>query len=132
MTSSSFAAYAAIRGTGTAEDHPQQVRTPWRKPGTLNGMTAETVPARARPARAESLRQRMVRRRIQLAVVIHILRDRRFQETVITAAIVAVALAELGRDNEVRPVRRLAARYKSLGVSQELARARRALEPGKS
>jgi hypothetical protein len=46
-------------------------------------------------------------------------------------AIAAVALAELGRDNQAQPVRRIAARYKELGVKQELSRARRALEPGK-
>jgi hypothetical protein len=73
----------------------------------------------------------MVRYRLLFAVVTHILRDRRFQEKVITGAIAAVALAELARDNQARPVRRIAARYKSLGVSQELARPRRALEPGR-
>ncbi len=78
------------------------------------GMTADTAPARARPG---GLRQRMVRYRIQLAVVSHVLRDRRFQEKVIMCAIAMVALAELARDNEARPVRRVAARYKSIGVS---------------
>jgi hypothetical protein len=72
----------------------------------------------------------MVRHRIRLAVVSYILRDRRFQEKVITAVIAAVALAELGRNNEARPVRRMVTWYKRLGVSQELTRARRALEPG--
>ena len=74
----------------------------------------------------------MVRYRILFAVVTHILRDRRFQEKVIMCAIGAVALAELGRDNEARPVRRIAARYKSIGAGPELSRARQALEPGKS
>jgi len=95
-------------------------------------MTAETAPARVRQARPEGLRQRMVRYRILFAVVTHILRDRRFQEKVIMCAIGAVALAELGRDNEARPVRRIAARYKSIGAGPELSRARQALEPGKS
>jgi hypothetical protein len=74
----------------------------------------------------------MVRYRIRLAVVSYILRDRRFQETVIIAAIAAVALAELTSNREVRPVRRMVAWYRSLGVREELTRARRALEPGKS
>ena len=95
-------------------------------------MTAETAPPRVRQARPEGLRQRMVRYRILFAVVTHILRDRRFQEKVIMCAIGAVALAELGRDNEARPVRRIAARYKSIGAGPELSRARQALEPGKS
>jgi len=94
-------------------------------------MTAETAHARVRQARRGGLRQRMVRYRILFAVVTHILRDRRFQEKVIMCAIAAVALAELGRDNQAQPVRRIAARYKELGVKQELSRARRALEPGK-
>jgi hypothetical protein len=94
-------------------------------------MTAETPPARVRQPRRGGLRQRLVRYRILFAVVTHILRDRRFQEKVIMCAIAAVALAELGRDNQARPVRRIAARYKELGVKQELSQARRALEPGK-
>jgi hypothetical protein len=93
-------------------------------------MTAETAPARVRQARPEGFRQRMVRYRIRFAVVSHILRDRRFQEKVITGAIAAVALAELVRDNEARPVRRMVSRYKTLGVSRELTRARQALQPG--
>ena len=92
-------------------------------------MTAETT---RRPERAQGLRQRMVRYWIMLATVTHVLRDRRFQAKVITGAIGAVALAQLGRDNQVRPVRRAADFYKKLGVSQDLARVREALEPDKS
>lgn len=91
-------------------------------------MTAETEP---QPARAQGVRQRMVRYWILLATASEVLRDRRFQEKVITGAIAVVALAELGRDNQARPVRRAADWYRRLGVSQELARAREALEPGK-
>jgi hypothetical protein len=91
-------------------------------------MTAETAP---RPVRTPGVRQRMVRYWIVLATVRHILRDRRFQETVIVAAIGVVALAQVGRDNQVRPVRRAASWYKRHGVSHELARAREALERGK-
>jgi len=91
----------------------------------------------------------MVRYWIMLATVTRVLRDRRFQERVITAAIGAVALAQLGRDNQARPVRRAAAWYTKLGVSEEqvareeeqvarvgeqveeqVARVREALEPG--
>jgi hypothetical protein len=91
-------------------------------------MTAETT---RRPVRAQDARPRMVRYWILLATVRHVLRDRRFQAKVITGAIGAVALAQLGRDNQARPVRRAAGWYSKLGVSQELARVREALEPGK-
>jgi hypothetical protein len=73
----------------------------------------------------------MVRYWIVLATVRHILQDRRFQETVIVGAIGVVALAQVGRDNQARPVRRAASWYKRHGVSHELARVREALEPGK-
>ena len=92
-------------------------------------MNAETTRP---PERAPGLRQRMVRYWIMLATVTQVLRDRRFQAKVITGAIGAVALAQLGRDNQVRPVRRAADFYKKLGVSQDLARVREALEPGES
>jgi hypothetical protein len=72
----------------------------------------------------------MVRYWIVLATVRHILQDRRFQETVIVGAIGVVALAQVGRDNQARPVRRAASWYKRHGVSHELARVREALEPG--
>jgi hypothetical protein len=92
-------------------------------------MTTETT---RRPVRTEGFRQRMVRYWIMLATVTHVLRDRRFQSKAITVAIGAVALAQLGRDSQARPVRRAAGWYKRLGVSQELARVVEALEPGKS
>jgi hypothetical protein len=91
-------------------------------------MTAETTP---RPVRAPGVRQRMVRYWIVLATVRHILRDRRFQESVIMGAIAVVALGQLGRDNQARPVRRAAAWYQRHGVMQELAHVRETLEPGK-
>jgi hypothetical protein len=73
----------------------------------------------------------MVRYWIVLATVRHILRDRRFQQSVIMGAIAVVALGQLGRDNQARPVRRAAAWYKTHGISHELALVREALEPGK-
>lgn len=91
-------------------------------------MTVETAP---RPVRAPGVRQRMVRYWIVLETVRHILRDRRFQESVIMGVIAVVALGRLGRDNQARPVRRAASWYKTHGVSHELARVREALEPGK-
>jgi hypothetical protein len=39
---------------------------------------------------------------------------------VITGAIGAVALAQLGRDNQARPVRRAASWYSKLGISEAL------------
>ena len=103
-------------------------------------MTAQTT---RRPERAQETRPRMVRYWIMLATVSHVLRDRGFQAKVITGAIGAVALAQLGRDNQARPVRRAAGWYSKLGVSEELAlvqadvseglaKVRDALEPGKS
>jgi hypothetical protein len=101
-------------------------------------MTAETT---RRAVRKETLRQRMVRYWIMLATVTHVLRDRRFQSKVITVAIGAVALAQLGRDSQARPLRRAASWYSMVGVRQELGRVAEtldldrvaeALEPGKS
>ena len=46
-------------------------------------------------------------------------------------AVGVVALAQVGRDNQARPVRRAASWYKTHGVSHELASVREALEPGK-
>jgi hypothetical protein len=80
-------------------------------------MTAETT----RPP-AQGFRQRMVGRWIMLATVTRVLRDHRFQEKAITVVIGAVALAQLGRDNQARPLRRATAWYSKLGVTQELAR----------
>ena len=92
-------------------------------------MTAETTRP---PVRAQSFRQRMVGRWIMLATVTRTLRDHRFQERVITAVIGAVALAQLGRDNQARPVRRAASWYSKLGISEEdVAKVREALEEGK-
>lgn len=92
-------------------------------------MAAETT---RRPDRAQGARPRLVRYWIMLATVAHVLRDRGFQARVITSAIGAVALAQLGRDNQARPVRRAASWYQKLGVSEELAKVRDALEPGRN
>src|SRR6516165_11119292 len=91
-------------------------------------MTAETT---GRPVRKESFRQRMVRRWIMLATVTDTLRDRRFQDKAITVVIGAVALAQLGRDNQARPVRRAASWYSKLGVKEELAKVGDTLELAK-
>ena len=88
-------------------------------------MTAETT---RRPVRKETFRQRIVRYWIMLATVTHVLRDRRFQSKVITVAIGAVALAQLGRDNQARPLRRAASWYSMVGVRQELGRVAETLE----
>jgi len=81
-------------------------------------MTAQTT---RRPVHAPGVRQRMVRYWIMLATVSRVLRDRGFQAKVITGALGAVALAQLGRDNQARPVRRAASWYSKLGVSEEQA-----------
>ena len=90
-------------------------------------MTAETT---RRPERTQETRPRMVRCWIVLATVSHVLRDRGFQAKVITGAIGAVALAQLGRDNQARPVRRAAGWYSKLSISEEVTRVREALEEG--
>jgi hypothetical protein len=81
-------------------------------------MTAETAPQPERQVRAQGAHQQMVRYGILLAAVAHVLvRDRRFQATVITRAIGAVALASLIKNNQVRPARRVAHWYNELGAS---------------
>lgn len=90
-------------------------------------MAADTT---RRPKRAQETRPRMVRYGILLATVSHVLRDRGFQAKMITGAIGAVALAQLGRDNQARPVRRVAGWYSKLGISEEVTRVREALEEG--
>ena len=102
-------------------------------------MTAETAPGQAwatpggpaepGPTRP-GLSERMARYGIWFAVVTRILGDRRFQATVITCAIGAYALASLLKNNQARPMRRAGGWYKRVGGSNELQRARRALEPG--
>jgi hypothetical protein len=102
------------------------------EPVTAEPVTAEPVTAEhatAGPAHAQGIRQPMVRYWITLATVRHVLSDRRFQEKVITGAIVAMAMAELGRDNKARPMRRVAGWYRRHGVGQELARVRQARKP---
>ena len=84
-------------------------------------MTAETAPGRVQQARRDGFGERMIRRWVLFAVAMRILRDRRFQEKVITGAIAAVAVAQLGRDNKARPVRRVIARYSSYGANRGAA-----------
>ena len=90
-----------------------------------------TVQTTRRKDGAQGARPRMVRYWVMAATVTHVLRDRRFQAKVITGAIGAVALAQLGRDNQARPVRRAAGWYSKLGVKEELAKVIEAIEPGK-
>jgi hypothetical protein len=106
-------------------------------------MTAETAPQLERQVRAQGDYQQMVRYGVVLAVVVHLLlHDRRFHVAVITGAIGAVALADLIKNNQARPVRRVVHWYNKVGAShelarghprarQELARAGQALEAGK-
>ena len=107
-------------------------------------MTAKTAPGQARgtpgglaepgPARP-GLPDRMASYGIWLAVITHILlRDRRFQATVITGVIGAYALASVIKNNQARPVRRAVAWYNVQGQVQGmkvLHRGRQALKPGK-
>ena len=110
--------------------------------------TAETVPSRAEPGPARpSFPDRMVRYGTWIAVLTHIvLRDRRFQASVITGVIGAYALGKVTKDNQARPLRRATAWYRVQGQVHEpevlrrvqgqvhetkvLRRGRRALKPG--
>ena len=110
--------------------------------------TAQTVPSRAEPGPARpSLPDRIARYGTWIAVLTHIvLRDRRFQATVITGAIGAYALGSVTKNNQARPLRRVTAWYKVQGQVHEpevlrrvqgqvhepkvLRRGRQALKPG--
>ena len=72
----------------------------------------------------------MVKYGIWLAVVTRSLGDRRFQAGVITRVIGAYALGSLIKNNQVRPVRRAAHWYTSLGARRKRHRARQALGAG--
>ena len=91
-------------------------------------------PAEPGPARPGFL-DRMTRYGVWGAVIGHIvLRDRRFQASVITGAIGAYALGSVGKNNQARPLRRATAWYKVQGQVHDvevLHRGRRALKPGK-
>ena len=107
-------------------------------------MTAETAPGQAAvtpggpaepgPARP-GLPDRLARYGIGVAVITHIvLHDRRFQATVITGAIGAYALGSVTKNNQARPVRRVAAWYNVQGQAHDmkvLRRGRRALRSGR-
>ena len=107
-------------------------------------MTAKTAPGPAGgspggpagpgPARLSFL-DRMTRYWVWVAVVAHImLRDRRFQASVITGAIGAFALGSLTKNNQARPLRRATAWYNVHGQIHDievLNQGRRALKPGK-
>ena len=110
-------------------------------------MTVKTAPSRAgamsrgpaarRPAQQaqrSSLSQRVVWYWIWLAVVKHILGDRRFQAKAITGALGVVAFASVVKNNQARPVRRAAHWYMVKGEADEikaLRRGREALKSGK-
>ena len=91
-------------------------------------------PAGPGPARL-SFPDRMTRYGVWVAVVAHmVLRDRRFQASVITGAIGAFALGSLTKNNQARPLRRATAWYNVHGQLHDvevLHRGQRALEPGK-
>ena len=109
-------------------------------------MTAETAPGQAgatrgglagpEPAREPRPPGRLdgvVKYGVWLAVVTRILGDRRFLATVITGAIGAYALASMLKNNQARPVRRVAHWYTVRGEVRNLEvrrRARRAAKPG--
>ncbi len=107
-------------------------------------MSAETVPGRAGgmpggpaepgPARP-GLPDRVAGYGIGLAVLAHILlRDRRFQATVITGVVGTYALASVLKNNQAQPVRRVLRWYNVQGevhAMEALHRGRRALKPGK-
>ena len=95
-------------------------------------MTAETAPRPVQQVRAQDDDQSKGRSwALAMAVGHLLLHDRRFHATVVTGVIGAVALADLLKNNQARPMRRVAAWYGGAGASQGLARARRAVEPGK-
>ena len=105
-----------------AETAPGQA---WGAPGGL----AEPGPARP------SLPDRVAGYGIWLAVLTRILlRDRRFQATVITGVIGTYALASVIKNNQARPVRRAVAWYNVRGEvhgMKVLHRGRRALKSDK-
>jgi hypothetical protein len=95
-------------------------------------MTAETAPQPERQVRAQGGSRKMVGYGVVVAAVPYmLLHDRRLHVAVITGAIGAVALAEVIKNNEARPVRRAASWYWKAGTGRKLARAGRALEAGK-
>jgi len=97
-------------------------------------MTAVTTPGQpgtARQERQPGLPDRMARYGIWLAVGVRMLGDRRLQAAAVTGALAAVAFASLTKNNQARPVRRVAAWYTKSGVTRELHRAEQALTPGK-
>lgn len=106
----------------TAEIAPGQAGAP---PGGPAG------PGPARPG----LLDRMTRYGVWAAVIGHIvLRDRRFQASVITGAIGSYALGSVTKNNQARPLRRATAWYNVQGQVHEmegLHRGRRALKQGK-
>jgi hypothetical protein len=88
-------------------------------------MTAETAPRPDRQVRAQGAHQQTVRYCILLAALARVLlHDRRFHVTVIAGVIGTVALADLIKNNQARPVRRAVHWYTKAGASRELARVR--------
>jgi UDP-N-acetylglucosamine:LPS N-acetylglucosamine transferase len=86
-------------------------------------MTAETAPQPERQVPAQGGYDQRVRYGVMLAAVAHLLlHDRRFHVAVITGAIGAVALADLIKNNQARPMRRAVSWYSKAGASKELAR----------
>ena len=95
-------------------------------------MTEETASSPAGPGPARpGLPDRMARYGVWVAVLAHIvLRDRRFQASVITGAIGAYALGNVAKNNQARPMRRAIAWYDVQSQAHDvkvLRRGRRAL-----
>jgi hypothetical protein len=99
-----------------------------------SGPGGRAEPRPAGKARPPGLPDRVVRYGIWLAVLTRSLGDRRFQASVITAAIGAYALASVIKNNQARPVRRAIRWYSMEGQIRDakgLHRARQAVQPDK-
>jgi hypothetical protein len=93
-------------------------------------MTAETAPRPERQVRAQDDSQKMVRYGIVVAALQYLLlHDRRVHVALITGAIGAVALVEVIKNNQARPVRRTASWYWESAHREE---ARLVRKPAKS
>jgi hypothetical protein len=95
-------------------------------------MTAQTAPQPERQVRAQGGYHQMIRYGIVLAAVARaLLSDRRFHVTVITGAIGVLALADVIKNNQARPVRRAASWYWRIDDSQTLAGQAQSLHKGR-
>jgi hypothetical protein len=90
-------------------------------------MTAEVEqPGSGQPQAPQSREHRMIVRWVGLDALIHLLRDRRFQENLITAIIGLAALRHMGKEGRTRMLARVLAWDKRLARrAQPAARRRR-------